>query len=80
MSESNIKPYKMTDEQKHLLDQYADDLTMYLERNESNRQNYSNINSALYTLEQFLILFGLKVNRGKTMLTIFICNETIPTM
>ncbi|MCP3679804.1 MAG: reverse transcriptase family protein, partial [Gammaproteobacteria bacterium] len=75
-SRSDIKPYKLADGQKHLLDQYADDLTMYLEMGNSNEDNFNNINSVLTTLEEFRVLSGLKVNRGKTMLTIFGCKQS----
>ena len=70
-SEEQIKAYKISADLKHLLDQYADDLTVYLERSSLQEQNYANINAVLKKLEEFRILSGLKANRGKTMLTVF---------
>jgi predicted unusual protein kinase regulating ubiquinone biosynthesis (AarF/ABC1/UbiB family) len=70
-SNTVIKSYKLVNALKHLLDQYADDLTLYLERSEVQAENKENIKAVLGTLENFRILSGLTVNRGKTMLTIF---------
>ena len=52
ISRSDINPYSPTNLQSHLLDQYADDLTMYLERTKSHELNYANVNAVLDTLEQ----------------------------
>ena len=60
---------------KHLLDQYADDLTIYLERFEEYEKNYNNINAVLTILDGFQSLSGLKANRDKTMLTVFGCKD-----
>ncbi|MCP3679187.1 MAG: hypothetical protein GY782_02550, partial [Gammaproteobacteria bacterium] len=49
---------------------------MYLEMSNSPEENFNNINSVLTTLEEFRVLSGLKVNRGKTMLTIFGCKQS----
>ena len=73
-----IKAYKLVNALKHLLDQYADDLYLYLECSESNSENMKNVNAVLDTLENFCLLSGLTVNRGKTMLTIFGCKDTDP--
>ena len=63
-TEGNVKAYKLSDNLKHLLDQYTDDLTVYLEH--FSLMNRKNINAVLDTLEKFCILSGLKINRGKT--------------
>ena len=70
-AEGKIKAYQITAQLKHLLDQYADDLTMYLEWSDSYEQNFRNINAVLDVLEEFQSLSGLKANRDKTMLTVF---------
>ncbi len=75
-SNDGIKAYKLVNALKHLLDQYADDLTLYLERSEVHSENTKNVKAVLDTLENFRQLSGLTVNRGKTMLTIFGCKET----
>ena len=67
--------YKITPILKHLLDQYADDLTIYLERFEEHKQNFRNINAVLDVLDRFQILSGLKTNKDKTMLTVFGCKD-----
>ena len=79
-SNNGIKAYKLVNALKHLLDQYADDLTLYLERSEVHAENKKNIKAVLETLENFRILSGLTVNRGKTMLTIFGCKENDPQL
>ena len=79
-SNDSIKPYKLLNADKHLQDQYADDLTLYLEWSESHTQNANNVSVVLETLESFCLLSGLKVNRGKTMLTIFGNKDTDPTL
>ena len=68
---SDVRPHKLSNGRKYLLDQYADELTMYLERAKSHIQNSKNISAVLDTLEEFRILSGLKVNKSKKMLTIF---------
>ena len=56
----------------HLFDTYADDLTIYLQRHSYNeKKNLENISKALEIIEMFFIWSGLKVNRGKTYLSIF---------
>merc|ERR1712082_43164 len=75
-SNDGIKAYKLVNALKHLLDQYADDLTLYLERSEVHSENTKNVKAVLDTLENFRLLSCLTVNRGKTMLTIFGRKET----
>lgn len=58
-AEGNIMAYKITDNLKHLLDRYADYLTIYIERSESHAHNYANINAVLDIIEKFCILSGL---------------------
>ena len=79
-SNDGIKAYKLINALKHLLDQYADDLTLYLERSEVHSENIENVKAVLDTLESFRLLSGLTVNRGKTMLTIFGCKDTDPLL
>ena len=79
-SNTGIKAYKLANALKHLLDQYADDLTLYLERSEVHSENIENVKAVLDTLECFRLLSGLTVNRGKTMLSIFGCKESYPQM
>ena len=75
-SRTDIIPYSLANGQTHLLDQYADDLSMYLKQTDSIEQNYNNINAVLHSLEQFRLLSSLKVNSRKTMLTVFGCKDT----
>ena len=51
---------------------YADDLSVYLEFKRNNRyENKQNIQSILQTMDKFKEWSGLKINLGKTNLTIF---------
>ena len=51
---------------------YADDLSIYLEYNRNREsENRSNVQSILQTMEKFREWSGLKINLGKTYLTIF---------
>ena len=61
-SNDGIKTYKLVNTLKHLLDQYADDLTLYLERSEVHSKIIKNVKGVLDTLEKFCLLFGLTVN------------------
>ena len=79
-SNVGIKAYKLANALKHLLDQYADELTLYLERSEVHSENIENVKEVLNTLECFRLLSGLTVNHGKTMLSIFGCKDSDPQM
>ena len=66
------KPYKTKFGLKHFLDMYADDLSIYLEYNRNREsENRSNVQSILQTMEKLREWSGLKINLGKTYLTIF---------
>ena len=66
------KPYKTKFGLRHFLDMYADDLSIYLEYNKNREaENRSNVQSILQTMEKFREWSGLRINLGKTYLTIF---------
>lgn len=50
-----IKAYRLL----NVLDQYTDNLTLYVERSESHLQNVGNVSAVLKTLEDFCLLSGL---------------------
>ena len=53
---------------------YADDLSVYLEfKKQKEYDNRTNVQSILQTMEKFKEWSGLKINLGKTYLTIFGC-------
>ena len=67
-----VKPYKTKIGLKHFLDMYADDLSIYLEYNRNREsENRSNVQSILQTMDKFREWSGLKINLGKTYLSIF---------
>ena len=54
------------------MDIYADDLSIYLEYDRrSNWKNKENIREVLVLMERFFTWSGLKINLGKTYVTIF---------
>ena len=69
---SKAKPYKTKKGNDHLQEQYADDLTIFLEytKDDDGRNNFS-IKCVLSVLDKFFVLLGLGVNKYKTMLYIF---------
>ena len=72
LKNSKIRPYTTKHGIEHLFDIYADDLTTYLNRHKSdNKKNQENVRKILETLEMFFVWSGLKINRGKTYLSIF---------
>ena len=72
LKKSSIKPYTTKHRISHLFDIYADDLTIYMSRHRTNeRKNQENVSSTLEVTEMFFDWSGLKVNRGKTYLSIF---------
>ena len=64
-SNDGIKAYRLVNALKHLLDKYADDLTLYLQHSESHSENVENVKAVLETLENFSLLSSLKVNRER---------------
>ena len=57
---------------EHLRDMYADDLSVCLEYKKQNSyENKVNVQSILQVMEKFREWSGLKINLGKTYLTIF---------
>ena len=72
LKKSKIKPYRTKMGTTHLLDIYAHEITLYLRRDKSNlRANFRNVHEAMRVVEIFYRGSGLKVNRGKTYITIF---------
>ena len=67
-----IKPYKTKFGLKHFSDMYADDLSVYFEfKRNRELDNKSNVQCILQAMEKFKEWLGLKINLGKTYLTIF---------
>ena len=67
-----VKPYKTKKGLVHFLDMYADDLSIFLEyKKSSSYENKINVKHVLQTMEIFKGLSGLKINLGKTYLTVF---------
>ena len=72
LKQSKINPYTTKHGIKHLFDIYADDLTIYMNRHKSdNKKNQENVKNALEVIEMFFDWSGLKINRGKTYLSMF---------
>ena len=72
LKNSKIKPYKTKHDVEHLFDIYAYDLTIYLRRHPFNeKRNAENVSNALDIIDLFFVWSGLKINRGKTYLSIF---------
>ena len=56
----------------HFLDMYADDLSIFLEYKKGNPyENKENVKRVLQTMEIFKGWSGLKINLGKTFLTVY---------
>ena len=69
---SRAKPYRTKYGLEHFIDMYADDLSVYLEYKKQNAyENKVNVQSILQAMEKFREWSGLKINLGKTYLTIF---------
>ena len=69
---SKVKPYRTKFGLKHFIDMYADDLSVYLEfKRNIELDNIYNVQCILQTMETFKEWSGLKINLGKTYLTIF---------
>ena len=72
LKKSKAKNYKSRIENGQLLDIHPDDLSIYLESNKSNKPlNEKNVQETSTVFEMFYEWSGLKVNRGKTQITIF---------
>ena len=68
----NIKPYRTKFGLEHFIDMYADDLSVYLNfRKKNNFLNKQNVCNVLLTMKKFEEWSGLKINLGKTNVTIF---------
>ena len=68
----SIKPYRTKFRHEHFIDMYADDLSVYLEFKRKNRfENKQNVQNILQTMDKFKEWSGLKINLGKTNLTVF---------
>ena len=69
---SKIKAYNYADI-------YADDITIYLEYNQTSKKaNINNIRATLEVIDLFYRWSGLKINRGKTQCTIFVKEVSQP--
>ena len=67
-----VKPYRTKKGLSHFLDMYADDLSIFLEYKKNNPyENKINVKRVLQTMEIFRGWSGLKINLGKTYLTVF---------
>ena len=72
LEKSKIRPHRTKNNIEHLMDIYANDLTMYLEYDgKSNWKNKDNVREVLSLMEKFYVWSGLKINLGKTYVTIF---------
>ena len=67
-----MRPYRTKNNLEHLLDIYADDLSIYLEYDSRrNWRNKENIREVLVIMEKFYTWSRLKINLGKTYVSIF---------
>ena len=72
LKNSRIKAYGTKNGIDHLFNIYADDLTIYLQRHPHNeKRNFDNVGRALDIIKLFFTWSGLRINRGKTYLSIF---------
>ena len=79
LKKSTIRPYATKHGISHLFDIYADDLTIYMSRHKTNnRKNQENVSKTLEVIEMFFVWSGLRVNRGKTYLSIFGASLAFP--
>ena len=70
--DSRTEPYRTRFGLRHFIDMYADDLSVYLEfkkNREYDKMSY--VQCILQAMEKFKEWGGLKINLGKTYLTIF---------
>ena len=81
LKKSKAKAYRTKDENKQLLDIYADDLSIYLKYNCNNKiSNKNNVLEDLTTIKLFYKWSGLKVNRGKHKLQFSVENFKSPVL
>merc|ERR1711888_150370 len=67
-----IRPYNTKFGLRHLIDMYSDDLSVYLEfKKGREHDNEFNVQCVLQAMEKFKEWSGLKINLGKTYVTIF---------
>ena len=72
MAKGNIRPFRTKSKIEHLRDIYADDLTVYLEFDKRNSwRNKENVRRVLEVIEIFYLWSEMKINLGKTYVTIF---------
>ena len=85
LKNSKIKPYTTKHGIRHLFDIYTHDHTIYLQKHPFNeKKNLESICNALEIIELFFVWSGLKINRGKTYLSIFgaslVCPSFVTTL
>ena len=72
LAKSRVRPFRTKNGIEHLIDIYADDLTVYLEYDKKNSwKNKENVKRVLEVIGMFYSWSGLKINLGKTNVTIF---------
>ena len=76
----NIHPYKTRAGNAHLVEGYADDLTLFLLYTTNYEENLNNLFQVVTTLSAFSDISGLQVNIGKTKLSSFGKNLNLSTL
>ena len=72
LAKSKVRPFRTKNKIEHLLDIYADDLTVCLEYDRKNSwRNKENVRRVLEVTEIFYRWSGLKINLRKTNVTNF---------
>ena len=72
LEKSKLRPYRTKNNVEHLIDIYADDLSIYLEYDKRrSSRNKENIREVLSIMERFYKWSGLKINLSKTYISIF---------
>ena len=72
LKDSEAKPYRTKKGNTHLQEQYADNLTIFLEyTNGEDVRKAISIIYVLNVLDEFFVLSELGVNKSKTMLSVF---------
>ena len=67
LKQSKCKPHKIKRGTSHILNIYADNLTIYLEMKQNqNFKNLRNVQEVIKILELFQKWCGLSINKGKT--------------
>ena len=63
LQKAKLRPYRTKNNLVHLMDIYADDLTIYLEYDRKSKwKNKENIREVLVLMERFFGWSGLKIN------------------